>query len=73
MNKVWTEYEKEYIRINADHLKDSELAEKLRAVSGRKVTVNSVRKVRQSLGIKKRPGRGICSINNDMFIEEEIR
>ena len=64
MNKVWTDYEKEFIRVNASTMKDEELAERLQQVSGRKVTLHSLRKVRQSLGIKKKPGRGICSIAN---------
>ena len=62
MNKVWTDYEKEFIRVNADRLKDVELLERLRSISERVITLNSLRKVRQSLGIKKKPGRGICSI-----------
>lgn len=62
MNKVWTDYEKEFIRINADRLKDVQLLEKLKAVTGRNITLNGLRKVRQSLGIKKKPGRGVCSI-----------
>lgn len=72
MNKVWTDYEKEFIRVNADTMKDAELADRLRAVSGRKITLNSLRKVRQSLGIKKKPGRGVCSIENKTLSEEEI-
>jgi hypothetical protein len=63
MNKVWTEYEKEFIRVNADRFTDEQLAKQLQRVCGRKVTLYSIRKVRQSLGIKKKPGRGICSID----------
>lgn len=64
MNKKWTEYEKEFIRVNADRLKDEELLEKIRTVSGRPITLHALRKVRQSMGVKKKPGRGICAIDN---------
>ena len=62
MNIKWTEYEKEFIRKNADSLKDRELAEKLTAMSNRSITLDAVRKVRQKLGITKLPGRGICGL-----------
>ena len=64
MNKVWTEYEKEFIRVNADTMKDEELAERLQKISRRRITLNSVRKVRQLMGIKKKPGRGLCILDN---------
>jgi len=62
MNIKWTEEEKNYIRDNAATLKDKELAEKLTTLSGRSVTLDAVRKVRQKLGISKMPGRGICAL-----------
>lgn len=62
MNIKWTEYEKEFIRQNANSLKDRELAEKLTAMSSRNITLDAVRKVRQKLGITKLPGRGICGL-----------
>jgi hypothetical protein len=39
-------------------MKDSEIAEKLSALCGVKVTINAVRKMRQKLGVKKLQGRG---------------
>lgn len=62
MNIKWTEGEKEFIRQNANALKDRELAEKLTAMSSRNITLDAVRKVRQKLGITKLPGRGVCGL-----------
>lgn len=62
MNIKWTKGEKVYIRENADAMKDRELAEKLTEMSGRSVTLDAVRKVRQKMGISKKPGRGICAV-----------
>ena len=62
MNIKWTESEKDYIRANAAHMKDKDLAERLTSISGRDVTLDAVRKVRQKLGITKKSGRGICGL-----------
>ena len=62
MNIKWTEKEKEYVRENAAHTKDVRLAEELTEMSGRIVTLEAVRKVRQKLGLRKSPGRGVCSL-----------
>ena len=62
MNIKWTPEEKEYIRNNAGFMKDKDLAKKLSDKSGRLVTVDALRKVRQKLGIKKKHGRGICAL-----------
>ena len=62
MNVKWTEEEKEYIRENAQFMKDRELAKKLSDKSGRPISVDALRKVRQKLGIKKKHGRGICAL-----------
>ena len=58
----WTLEEKEFIRENAGVMKDRDLAQKLADKSGRRVTVDALRKVRQKLGIKKKHGRGICAV-----------
>ena len=62
MNIKWTEKEKDYIRANAAHTKDKDLAEELTDISGRRITLDAVRKVRQKLGIVKKSGRGICGL-----------
>lgn len=62
MNKVWGETEKKWIAEKASELKDSELALQLSGILNRKVTVQSVRKQRQKLGITKARGRGVCKV-----------
>lgn len=62
MNIKWTEEEKEFIRQNAHKSFDSELANELARMSGRKITIKAVRKQRRKLQIKKAPGRGCCKI-----------
>ena len=55
MNIKWTDEDRQFI-------KDADIAKELTEKTGRKVTLDAVRKVRQKLGIKKRHGRGICGI-----------
>ena len=62
MNQVWSQAEKEFIKDAADRLTDEAGAIELSKVCGRIVTVNAWRKQRQKMGIKKNPGRGICSV-----------
>jgi hypothetical protein len=62
MNVVWTEAEKNFIRDNAGRLKDWEIAMSLTRLTGRHVTLHSIRGARHRLGIKKRPGRGVCEV-----------
>jgi len=62
MNQVWKENEKNFIKENAQTMKDKEIAENLTKISGRVVTVQAVRKQRQKLGITKARGRGICAV-----------
>ena len=62
MNVKWTTDEKEFIKNNAGFMKDRELARRLESKSGRTVTVDALRKVRQKMGIKKKHGRGICAL-----------
>lgn len=62
MNIKWTEKEKEYVREHAAHMKDAKLAEELTEMTGRVVTLDAVRKVRQKLGLRKSPGRGVCAL-----------
>jgi hypothetical protein len=62
MNKKWTEDEKNTIRMKASIVKDKDLAAELSKSSGRKVTIASVRKQRTLMNIKKKSGRGVCSV-----------
>ena len=62
MNKVWNDAEKEFIRDNAGNLTDKILSVKLTQITGRRVTLEAVRKQRQKMGISKQPGRGICAL-----------
>tara|TARA_R110002074_G_scaffold174354_8_gene337358 strand:- start:451 stop:663 length:213 start_codon:yes stop_codon:yes gene_type:complete len=62
MNQVWTETERQFIKDSAGTLTDEAGAVELSKVCGRIVTVNAWRKQRQKMGIKKNPGRGICSV-----------
>ena len=62
MNQVWTETERQFIKDSAGTLTDEAGAVELSKVCGRIVTINAWRKQRQKMGIKKNPGRGICSV-----------
>lgn len=61
-NEVWSEAEKNFIRDSAEHLTDAQGAVELSKVAGRPITIDAWRKQRQKLGIRKKPGRGICSV-----------
>lgn len=65
MNKIWTDSERNFIKANAATMKDRELAVKLSEMTGRKITIQAVRKQRQKMGIQKAQGRGICSLADD--------
>lgn len=62
MNKVWTDSDREFIRQNAHHMKDGEIALALSDITGRYVSLQAVRKQRQAMNITKKPGRGICEV-----------
>lgn len=62
MNEVWTETEKNFIKDTANRLTDEAGAIELSKVAGRTITVDAWRKQRQKLGIKKKPGRGVCVV-----------
>lgn len=61
-NIIWTDAQKEFIRANADKLKDWQLAAALSRICFRPVSLYSVRQVRQRLGIRKKQGRGLCEV-----------
>lgn len=58
----WTTEEHNFIKNNSSTLTDHNLALAFSKAFGRTVNVDCIRKQRQRLGIKKRGGRGICSI-----------
>lgn len=58
----WTEDDKQLIRDKAGTLTDVKLAEELGKRKSQTVNVQSVRKLRQSLGIYKKRGRGVCEV-----------
>jgi len=62
MNIKWNDSEKEYIRLNCQKYHDAEIAKKLTKITGRKISVTSVRKQRRKMGVHKQAGRGICKI-----------
>ena len=66
MNRKWAEKDLQYIRENADNLKDRELAAELTHRSGRPVSLGAVRKMRQRLGLGKKSGRGVCGLKVDI-------
>ena len=62
MNIKWTDEDRQFIRDNAAFMKDIDIAKELTEKTGREVTLDAVRKVRQKIGIKKKHGRGICGV-----------
>jgi predicted ThiF/HesA family dinucleotide-utilizing enzyme len=62
MNIKWTQYDKDFIREKAAIMKDDELTIALADVGTKPVSIAAVRKLRQRLGIKKQPGRGVCKL-----------
>lgn len=62
MNNKWTENDKNFLRDNASKMKDIEISEALTKSSGRIVSLEAVRKMRQKLGLKKASGRGIVKV-----------
>lgn len=62
MNKKWKESEKQYVRDNCQVMKDREIAVRLTELAGRVVSIHAVRKLRQAMNLKKKPGRGVCEI-----------
>jgi len=60
--KTWGAVEEEFILANAATLKDEDLAKALSDLMGRKISIQSIRKQRQKLGIFKLSGRGRCGV-----------
>ena len=62
MNNKWTTEDKRFIRENAHHIKDNDLAKELSLRNQRTISLDAVRKLRQRLGIVKKSGRGRCEL-----------
>ena len=62
MNIKWTTADKQYVREYAAETKDKDLAKELSLRNQRSVSLDSVRKLRQRLGIIKKRGRGRCEL-----------
>ena len=62
MNKVWKDSEKQFVRENCARMTDDVLSKKLTDITGRKISIHSIRKLRQSMGLRKKPGRGVCGL-----------
>ena len=62
MNRIWSETDKEFIRQNVQFFTDDMMSVKLSQIKGKHVSVHAVRKMRQSMGLKKSPGRGVCRL-----------
>jgi hypothetical protein len=56
MRKVWSQAELEFVRNNYATMSDEEMTEKIIAMRGKLLTVASVRKQRQRMGLGKLPG-----------------
>ena len=57
MNIKWTMSDKQFIKDNASHIKDKDLAKELSLRNQRSISLDAVRKLRQRLGIIKKSGR----------------
>lgn len=60
----WEEADRTFVKQNADKLTDQQLTDRLSEAKGRSISVQTVRKLRQSLGIVKARGRGACKVLN---------
>lgn len=69
----WTNEDGEFIKANVNSLKDEEMAKKLSEKKGVSISVQSLRKERKKLGIKKQPGRGKCAVveNEASFVAKK--
>lgn len=64
MNRKWNDAELNYIKDNAATMKDKDLLVKLAEFTNgtRRISLQSLRKIRQRLGLKKVSGRGYCGL-----------
>jgi len=59
---TWTDDEKQFVLDNASTMKDAELTAALKDKFNKNVSMQTVRKQRIALGIKKEAGRGVCKV-----------
>jgi hypothetical protein len=59
---MWSDAVKKFVRENASLLKDEQIAATLSRLTGRHVSKVAVSKLRASMGIEKRMGRGYCQV-----------
>ncbi len=64
MNSIWSDEEKDFVRVNAGILTDSQIAKKLTEDTGRQVSLQAARKQRQKMKLRKCHGRGVCRLAN---------
>ena len=62
MAKRWSYKEKQFISDYCEMYTDAQMASELRKLTGRHITMGSVRKQRQKLGKRKQCGRGISKL-----------
>ena len=60
MRQIWSYSDRQFIKDNANTMKDYDIAIELSKRCNRLVTTHAVRKQRQQMGILKQPGRGVC-------------
>jgi hypothetical protein len=58
----WDQHEKAYVMANAGVLTDEQIAYNLTQITGRYVSKVAVTRQRQSMGLVKKRGRGVCRL-----------
>lgn len=61
---AWLPEEIEYIKNNANHMTDKEVMKNINNLYGQRRSFDTVRKMRQRIGIQKENGRGVCKIKD---------
>jgi len=72
MHNVWNDFERQFVFDHVEKLSDEEGARKLSEITGRRISVHSYRKQRHKLGIKKKPGRGVCKVSRTITLEASV-
>lgn len=66
MRVHWNDHEREYVRANAGIMTDAELGANLTRITGRYISIFAAREQRQAMGLKKKAGRGVCKLQDDV-------
>jgi len=61
-NYVWNAERDNFIKQNAETMKDQKMATEMTRMFGHKFSITAIRLRRRSLGIQKQNGRGRCEI-----------